>query len=77
MISSTQAWFAGGERVGYDRCGLDKQIASDRFDEIGALSRGIGLVPGPVAIAHADVVEKEFRHFGGVWQMRPNFRPPD
>src|SRR5262245_21935910 len=46
--------------------GMNTEAAPDRFDEIGALGRGVGVVLGLVAIAHTDVVEEEFRHLGTV-----------
>jgi len=45
---------------------LDREIAPDRFDEIGAFRRGIGVVLGLVAIAHAEIFDEEFGHFGCV-----------
>jgi len=66
-----------GKVEGDQCCGLDRQMPPERFDEIGALGRGIGVVLGLVAVAHAHVVEKEFRHAGSVRQMRSNSRPPE
>src|SRR6516225_2092454 len=65
-----------GEVKGDQRRGLNTEIAPDRFDEISAFGRGIGVVLGLIAIAHADIIEEESRHLRGARQMRPNFRPP-
>jgi len=65
-----------GEVEGDQRRGLNTEIAPDRFDEISAFGRGIGVVLGLIAIAHADIIEEESRHLRGARQMRPNFRPP-
>src|SRR5262249_43548603 len=65
-----------GEVKGDQRRGLNTEIAPDRFDEISAFGRGIGVVLGLVAIAHADIIDEESRHVRGARQMRPNFRPP-
>src|SRR5215471_19093998 len=59
------------------RRGLDGEIAPECFDEIGAFGGGIGIVLGLVAVAHADILDEEFRHLGRVRQMRPNLRPAE
>ena len=55
-----------GKVEGDQRRGLDGEIAPDRFDEIGAFGGGIDVVFGLVAIAHADIIDEEFRHRGCV-----------
>jgi len=47
-----------GKVEGDQCCGLDGQIPPDRFDEISALGRGIGVVFGLFAVSHADIVEE-------------------
>src|SRR5215469_6610732 len=64
-----------GEVEGDQRRGLNTEIAPDRFDEISAFGRGIGVVLGLVAVAHADILDEEFRHL--VRQMWQNLRPPE
>jgi hypothetical protein len=66
-----------GEVEGDQRRGLDGEIAPECFDEIGAFGGGIGVVLGLVAVAHADILDEEFRHLGRVRQMRPNLRPAE
>src|SRR5262245_6935035 len=55
-----------GKVEGNQRRGLDAKMPPDRFDEIGALSGGIPVVLGFVAIAHTDILDEEFRHAGRV-----------
>jgi hypothetical protein len=58
-----------------ERCGLDRQIPPNGFDEISPFSRGIGVVPGLVAGAHADIFDKELGHLHGVGQVRQDSGP--
>src|ERR1700751_4862797 len=54
-------------KVEGDQCRrLDGEIPPDRLDEIGAFGGGVGIVFGLVAIAHADIVDEEFRHLSRV-----------
>jgi len=55
-----------GKVEGDQRRRLDGEIPPDRLDEIGALSRRIGIVLRLVAIAYADILDEEFRHLGRV-----------
>ena len=55
-----------GKVEGDQRRRLDGEIAPDRLDEIGAFGCRIGIVLGFVAIAHADIVDEDFRHLGRV-----------
>src|SRR5229473_76090 len=64
-----------GKIEGDQRCGLDRLIPPYRLDKIGAFGGGIGIVLGLVAIAHADILDEELRHFGGTRQVRQNPRP--
>jgi hypothetical protein len=66
-----------GEVEGDQRRGFDGEIAPECFYEIGAFAGGIGVVLGLVAVAHADILDEEFRHLGRVRQMRPNLRPAE
>ena len=50
------------EVKGNQRRGFDGEIAPDRFDKAGTFGSGIRIVLGLVAIAHADIVEEQFRH---------------
>jgi hypothetical protein len=65
-----------GKVEGDQHCGLDAERAPERFDQIGSFSGRIRIVFGLVAVAHADVLDKELRHLNRIRQMRQNFRPP-
>jgi hypothetical protein len=57
------------------RRGFDAEMAPDRFDLIGAFGGGIRIVFGLVAVAHANILDEEFWHLGGIRQVRKNLGP--
>jgi hypothetical protein len=69
VLKPTSQYLQNGKRgkvEGDQRRGPDRQMPPDRFDDVGALGCAIWVFLVFIAVAHADVVKEQLRHFSSV-----------